>query len=155
MLINEIYGIFKYFHFSPVLKNNDSSYYLLIFIIILIIYSTTISIIIMMILIKNKKIKFNLLIKFLKYSLPFFSMTFFGQIFLLLITIFDCYEGHSYVNINLKCRTGLRYYYYLAPMTIIALFLLVFISIITNILYFKPVFIKTNSDILIKINCIN
>ena len=90
-------------------------------------------------------------IKLLRYLLPFFSITFFGQTFLTLVTVFDCTGGHSYVSEDKKCRTG-SLYLFIMPLIIISIIFLFLISIITNLLYFRPVFIKCNSDILKKEN---
>ena len=107
--------------------------------------------IIIMIIIINKKIKIFWPIKLLRYLLPFFSITFFGQTFLTLVTVFDCTGGHSYVSEDKKCRSG-SLYLFIMPLIIIAIIILFLISIITNLLYFRPVFIKCNSDILKKEN---
>ena len=100
-----------------------------------------------------KKNKLNILwpITILKYCLPFFSFTFFSQSFLLLSTIFDCKEGFSYVSTTLKCRTGSWFTFY-GLTGGISLFLLSFTAILTNSLYFKPIFINTGSDLLKKTN---
>lgn len=107
--------------------------------------------IIIMIIVITKKIKLSWPIILLRYLLPFFSITFFGQTFLTLVTVFDCTGGHSYVSEDKKCRSG-SLYLFIMPLIIIAIIFLFLISIITNLLYFKPVFVKSNSDILKKVN---
>ena len=104
-----------------------------------------------MIAVIPKKIKLFWPIKLLRYFLPFFSITFFGQSFLALVTVFDCTGGHSYVSEDKKCRSG-TLYLIIMPFIIIAIIFLFLISAITNLLYFRPVFIKCNSDILKKEN---
>ena len=106
---------------------------------------------IIMIIVITKKIKLFWPIKLLRFLLPFFSITFFGQTILILVTVFDCAGGHSYVSENLKCRSG-AFYLTLMPFIILAIIFLFLISVITNLLYFRPVFIKCNSDILKKEN---
>ena len=107
--------------------------------------------IIIMIIVITKKIKLSWPIILLRYLLPFFSITFFGQTFLTLVTVFDCTGGHSYVSEDKKCRSG-SLYLFIMPLIIIAIIFLFLISIITNLLYFKPVFVKSKSDILKKVN---
>ena len=112
--------------------------------------------IIIILLVMAFKIKNNTLniiwpISILKIILPIFSYSFFSQSFLLLMTIFDCRDGNSYVSENIKCRTGI-WFYFLAPLSAIALFFQSIFAIITNILYFKPMFINDSIDILKKTN---
>ena len=107
--------------------------------------------IIIMVIVITKKIKLFWPIIILRYLLPFFSITFFGQSFLTLVTIFDCDGGHSYVSEDIKCKSG-AFYLSIMPFIIIAIIFLFLISFITNLLYFRPVFIKSKSDILKKEN---
>ena len=90
-------------------------------------------------------------IKILKYSLPLFSFGFFGQIFLMFTTIFYCRKKESNTSPYLKCRPG-HWFNKIKPIGGIAMFLHFLISFITNALYYKPVFIPSNSDLLKKSN---
>ena len=138
-------NILKFIHFTPIIRGKELVYYIIIFLIIFLIFFMAILIIIMIIII-TKKIKIFWPIKLLRYLLPFFSITFFGQTFLTLVTVFDCTGGHSYVSEDKKCRSG-SLYLFIMPLIIISIIFLFLISIITNLLYFRPVFIKCNSDI--------
>ena len=102
--------------------------------------------------IKNKNYTILWPISILKFCLPFFSVFFFGQIFLLLTTIFDCQNGKTYVSNELNCRTGL-WFSIEAPLTLIAMIFFVLLSLITNTLYYKSTFVKYGSDVLKKTNC--
>ena len=102
--------------------------------------------------IKNKNYRILWPISILKFGLPFFCMFFFGQIFLLLTTIFDCQNGKTYVSKELNCRTGL-WFSIEAPLTLIAMIFFVLLSLITNTLYYKSTFVKNGSDVLKKTNC--
>ena len=131
-----------------------SIYFLFITIISVIIYILAILIIYSCYIIhKNKKeIKWPILI--LRYFLPFCSISFYGQIFLFLASIFICQDGHSYVSMKLKCRKGEQFIIH----SLIAGFAMVFLIIIaflTNALYYKALFIKSNSDVLKKTNSIS
>ena len=138
---------------TPFLKNNIQIYFILVNIVIVLIYLMTILVIIMSYRVKNKN--FNILwpISLLKFFLPFFSVCFFGQIFLLLTTIFDCQNGFAYVSKELICRTGL-WFIIDAPLSGIAMALLTLIALITNNLYYKSSFLRDGSDVLKKTNCL-
>ena len=101
--------------------------------------------------IKNNKLNILWPITILKFCLPIISFTFFGQIILLLATIFDCRDGNTFVSENIKCRTG-KWFQIFGPLTGIALFFAVVISLMTNMLYFEPIFYNSKSDILKKTN---
>ena len=153
MIITNILDIFKYIHFIALLKNNVLPYFFSLIFSILLIYLMAILIIIKLFTIKKQKLYFFWPITLLKIFLPFISMTFYGQIFLLFITVFDCIDGFAFVNANIKCRTGL-WFKILSPMAIIAIIFHTIIAIITTLLYFKPIFSDRNSNILKKVNTI-
>ena len=138
---------------TPILKNNIQIYFILVNVLIALIYSLTILLIIMSYRIKNKKLDKLWPISILKFCLPFFSVCFFGQSFLLLTTIFDCQNGFAYVSKELVCRTGL-WFSIDAPLAGIGLILHSLLALVTNILYYKSTFIKYGSDVLKKTNCI-
>ena len=138
---------------TPILKNNIQIYFILVNVIIILIYTLTILLIIMSYKIKNNQLNNLWAISILKFCLPFFSVCFFGQSFLLLTTIFDCQNGFSYVSKLLICRTGI-WFNIDAPLAGIAIILHFFLALITNILYYKSTFVKNGSDVLKKTNCI-
>ena len=133
------------------LKNNTKIYFTAIAIIIGIDYTIIILILIMSFRIKNDKLNILWPVTILKYCLPFFSFSFFGQSFLLKLTIFDCKNGSTFINEEIKCRTRL-WFSFLSPFTFLALLFHVTYAIITNLLYYKPKFINYGSDLLKKIN---
>jgi hypothetical protein len=100
---------------------------------------------------KNDKLNILWPLTILKFCLPCFSFSFFSQSFLLKLTIFDCKNGFTFVNEDLKCRTGL-WFSFLAPLTFLALLFHVSYAIITNLLYYKPKFINCDSNLLKKTN---
>ena len=136
---------------TPLLKNNIMIYFIILNLLIILIFLTTILIIIMIFKIKKKKI-YYIPLSILKLCLPFFSVCFFGQIFLLLRTIFDCQSGFAYVSKELVCRKGI-WFSIDAPLAGIAMVLLIILALITNTLYYKSSFVKNGSDILKKTNC--
>ena len=87
----------------------------------------------------------------LRYSLPLFCFGFFGQIFLMFTTIFYCRKSESSTSPYLKCRPG-HWFNNIKPIAGIAMFLHFFIAFITNSLYYKPIFMKSNCDLLKKSN---
>ena len=136
---------------TPFLKNNIQIYFILVNLLIFIIFVIAILLIIMAYRIKNKKLNILWPISILKFVLPFLSVCFFGQSFLLLTTIFDCQNGFAYVSKELICRTGI-WFTVDAPLSAIAMAIFFLIALITNTLYYKPSFVKTGSDILKKTN---
>jgi len=119
----------------------------------LLIYFIFILILVMSYRIKNKLPRLNFIISFLRFILPIMSFGFFGQIFLLLTTFFDCQNGNSYVSAKLKCRTG-NWFTYFFPFIVLAIILHISIALLTNLLYFKSIFIPSTSDILQKTSSI-
>ena len=126
-------------------------YYLFILHFIIINYLVFILLIIMIFKIKNKKLNILWPISILKYYLPFFSYTFFGQSFFLLSTVYNCNDGYILGSDIVKCMNGF-YYKILLTLTGIALFFQSLIAMLTNFLYFKPIFYKSDSDLLKKTN---
>ena len=98
---------------------------------------------------KNKKHSQEVFIFFLRILLPIFSYTFFGQIFSFLTSVYYCRKEESYESPYLHCLTGL-WIYSLTPAAIIAMVLQIIIGLITNSLYYIPLFHKRNSDVLKK-----
>jgi len=93
--------------------------------------------------------RINCLISILRIMLPVMSFGFFGQIFLLLTTFFDCQNGNSYVSTQLKCRTG-NWFIYFFPFIVLAIILHICVALLTNLLYYKSIFIPSYSDVLQK-----
>ena len=90
---------------------------------------------------KNNNIIWPLYI--LNYCLPIFFNTFFGQNFLLIITIFDCRNEKPYFEINFSCKRY-SFFYALLFFSIIALIIHIFLSFITVWMYYKPDYIVNN-----------
>jgi hypothetical protein len=82
-------------------------------------------------------------INILKYSLPIFFITFFGQTFLLIVSIFNCQNGIRYYNSNLSCKDDVVFYS-LAPFAIIALIVQIILSFITVSMYYQQDYINKN-----------
>jgi hypothetical protein len=136
-------------HLIPLLKGRITMYFLFMAILCLLIYFIFVLIIFMSYRIKNKMPRINCLISFLRLMLPIMSFGFFGQIFLLLTTFFDCQNGNSYVSTQLKCRTG-NWFTYFSPFIVLAIILHICVALLTNLLYYKSVFIPSFSDVLQK-----
>ena len=102
---------------------------------------------------KNKKLTIKWPIQILKFSMPLISNAFFGQFLLIIKSVYDCINGYSFASDDIKCRSGLAFYI-LASLGDIAIILLIFIALITNIFYYKIIFIKSNSDALKKMGCL-
>ena len=136
-------------HLIPLLKGHNYVYFIFMAILCLFIYFIFILIIFLSYRIKNKKPRINILISFLRFILPVMSFGFFGQIFLFLTTFFDCQNGKSYVSTQLKCRTG-KWFTFFFPFIALALLLHIFVALLTNLLYYKSIFVPSISDVLQK-----
>ena len=99
--------------------------------------------------IRLKAKKYNILwpIYLLKYVLPIFFFSFFGQTYLLIISLFYCKNGKSYYNSELSCRNDTSFYI-LTPFSIIALIIQIFFSFITASAYYHPEYIKNKKKII-------
>ena len=150
MLIGKISNIFQPIHLHPILRSSIKSYYIFVFVVLFIAYSIPILLIFILVN-KNEKLKIEWPIKLLKIFLPLFSITFFSQIFLTLLKIFDNYKGNLTVSFNIRERYP-SLFKYVAPITGIGLGLISLIALITNLLYYKPIFNENSSDILKKHN---
>ena len=119
--------------------------------IIFVIFFTSILILIMAYKIRNKKKKIFWEIKILKYILPILSFGFYGQIYLMFTTIFYCRLSESKTSPYLTCRPN-HWFYKIKIIGGIAMFLHFLIAYITNTLYYKPVYLPSESDLLKKSN---
>ena len=118
----------------------------------LIILILVILIIYLCIMIKKDRLNTIWPISILRFCLPIFSISLFGHIFIFLVTLFDCQDGHSYASSKLPCRSGVLLYF--SPFIILTMILLVFIAFITNTLYYRSLFHVCKSDVLKKTNSI-
>ena len=132
-----------YIHFVPFLKEKQQYYY-----IILIVYVCILIIILVIFLFMTFRLKSNNYrvlwpIYILKYSLPIFFISFFGQTFLLMLTLFTCTNGKSYYNSNISCKQDI-YFYSVVPITIIGIIIQIILSLITVSMYYQQDFINKN-----------
>lgn len=98
--------------------------------------------------------KFNILwpICLLCYALPLICQTFFGQIFLMLISIFKCWnENILYYGSKTECHPN-NFYYVTLPICCIGLIIQIALSYVTISLYYQADFICDAGDVLKKTN---
>ena len=95
--------------------------------------------------------KYNILwpISILKYFLPIICYTFFGQLFLLLISTFKCLYGKLYYGSKTFCIIG-RWFYFTSPLTIIAMIIQFLLSYITISMHYQVDFINVENNSLKK-----
>ena len=101
--------------------------------------------------IKYRKIKRLWFVDILKITLPIISYFFFGQIFIVLTSIFYCRKEESYESPYLHCLEGV-WIYSLKPAAVIGIILQIIIGFITNSLYYTQYFEKKKSDLLKRID---
>ena len=98
--------------------------------------------------------KYNILwpINILRYALPIICITFFGQLFLILLSIFKCiYDNKLYYAADVECQIG-SWYYITCPICCIGIILQIILSYITISLYYQADFICENANVLKKNN---
>jgi hypothetical protein len=88
----------------------------------------------------------------IRIFISFFFVTFFGHILLYFISIFYCDQDRAYISNTLQCRG--KWLLNHIPSVIISMVILIKITILTNLLYFKSPFNLSRSDILKKKNTI-
>ena len=98
---------------------------------------------------KAKVVHYNIYISFLKLVLQLVCFTFFGQIFELLIVVFICENNVSIIDNTLECRKG-TWFYFDGILCIICLLLLIYFSISSISIFYKPNFIIEENDVLKK-----
>ena len=147
--MKQIISVFKYFHFTTLLKSKISEYFIMLKVMPLIIYVLAIIMIILIFQIKNHKLKSIWLLTILRIFLPIISIGLFGQILLFFLLLFDCEDGHHNLSEKLECRNG-DWFILHSPFIIIAMILHFFISLITNTLYYKSLYDVSKSDALKK-----
>ena len=100
-------------------------------------------------LFSNKKKKILWPISILKNCLPVFFISFFGQTFLLIISLYECRDGKTYYDSGTICKEG-TFFYALIGFSILALVIQIFFSFITVSLYYQNDFIINNNDGVLK-----
>ena len=95
------------------------------------------------------KINTNWPIYILRYCLPIFFITFFGQTFLLIISLYECKNGITYYDSNYTCRSQITFYI-LYPISIIPIIIQIFLSFITSSIYYIPDYIINNKNNILK-----
>ena len=143
--------IVQYSQFLPLFKSHILLYKTFIIIIIILIYSTAIILGTFAFRMKYRKLEIFWPIEVLKLTLPVISYFFFGQIFIVLTSVFYCRKEELYESPYLNCLDGL-WIYYLKPVAIIGIILQIIIGFITNSLYFTQYFEKKRSDLLKRID---
>ena len=147
----EIFNIFQFFHFTIIFKINSYFYTVIVFCVILLIIFTSILMIIMIYRIKHSIKLIFWPINILKIILPILSFGFFGQILLIFTTIFYCRKTESSTSPYLKCNSN-HWFNKIKSIAAIVMILHFIIAFITNTLYYKLIFIHSDSDLLKKSN---
>ena len=112
--------------------------------------------IIMIFRIKSKKNHIVWILNILKYFLPIFCVTFFGQAFLLIISLYECRNGKTYYDKNYSCRNK-TVFYVLYSIAVIPLMIQIFFGFVTSTMYYIPdyIIINNNNSVLLKRNTLS
>ena len=133
-LLEKITVITQYIYFTPLVLGNIIIYLVILNIVLLFLF--ILIVLLLIITIKDKpNIKYyNYYISILSRTLPFVCLTFFGQVFGLLISIFICSpDNKSIIHESLECRNGILFYIE-ATLCSICLCFFTFFSFITIII---------------------
>ena len=153
-LLEKITVITQYIYFTPLVLGNIIIYLVILNIVLLFLF--ILIVLLLIITIKDKpNIKYyNYYISILSRTLPFVCLTFFGQVFGFLISIFICSsDNKSIIHESLECRNGILFHIE-ATLCSICLCFFTFFSFITIILFFRPDFILEENDVFKKTSSI-
>ena len=142
-------NIFNYLHLIVFLDDN-LEYFLVAFYV----YITFLLFVLILFFIMSFRLKagkYNILwpICILKYCLPIICKTFFGQIFILLISAFKCPEGRLYYNSKASCTIG-TWFYVGVPISCFAIIIQIILSYVTISMYYQADFISEGNNLLKK-----
>ena len=142
-------NIFNYLHLIVFLDDN-LEYFLVAFYV----YITFLLFVLILFFIMSFRLKagkYNILwpICILKYCLPIICKTFFGQIFILLISAFKCPEGRLYYNSKAPCTVG-TWFYVGVPISCLAIIIQIVLSYVTISMYYQADFISEGNNLLKK-----
>ena len=83
----------------------------------------------------------------MQFIIPFISSSFFTQFFYTFLTIFYCDDNNSknsYFSSSYKCLSGI-WFYIQVPLCLISIILLLFISYITNLIFYNPMCLRAKN----------
>ena len=128
-------------------KNNPIVYFIILNFFIFFIILSSIIFVIAAIKINNKYLNPLLYIQILQFIIPFISTYFFSQFFYSLLTVFSCDDKDpkaSFFSQSYKCLNGM-WFYIQVPLCSISLILLLFISFITNLIFYNPMCLRAEN----------
>ena len=145
--MEQIYKMGKYLFLINFTKNNIISYFVILNIFIFIIFFSQAFFIIISIKLKNNHNNISLWpIYILQFIIPFISSNFFSQIFYTLLSIFYCDEKNNnfFFIPSYKCLNG-KWFNIQASLCIISIVILLFISYITNSIFYNPMCLRAQN----------
>ena len=144
--MTELYYMSNYI-FIINFANNEIIYFIILNSFILVIFLSFLLFIVTIIKLYNNNLQTLWQIYILEFIIPFISSSFFGQIFYTLLTVFSCDKdnsNNSFFSSSYKCLEGLRFYIQ-APLCIIAIIILLFLSYITNLIFYNPMCLRARN----------
>ena len=131
-------------HIFPLLREHVTMYLGIMQAICAIIILVEILIIFMIYRIYHNQLNILWPLAIIRIFISFFFVTFFGHIILYFISIFYCDQDRAYISNTLQCRG--KWLLSHIPSVIISMVILIKITILTNLLYFKSPFCLSRSD---------
>lgn len=148
-MIEKVISISQFIQFSHLFLGNKTLFLLVLNIILLVLIIFLILLSILNVKDKTKIVHYNIYISFFKLVLQLVCFTFFSQFFELLIMIFICENNASMIDSTIECRKG-TWFYFDGIVCIICLLFLIYFSISSISIFYKPNFILEENDVLKK-----
>ena len=135
----------NYFYLINFAKNNIIIYFAFLNLFVLIIFFSLILFIIATVKLNNQSLTSLWPIYILQFIIPFISSDIFSQILYTLLTPFFCDENNnSFFDNSYKCFKGI-WFDIQAPICIISIIILFFISYITNLIFYNPMCLRAKN----------
>ena len=148
-MIEKITSTLQYIQIARIFLGNKTIFLLILNIVLLALFIFLILLMILNLKDKAKVVHYNIYISFFRLILQLVCFTFFGQIFELLIIVFICENNVSIIDNTLECRKG-TWFFFDGILCIICLLLLIYFSISSISIYYKPNFIIEENNVLKK-----
>ena len=143
-------------HFIPFLRGKLYYFFIALIIYFGILILILILFVVMILRFKSKKYNFLWPLYILKYCLPIIFITFFGQTFILILSVYECTNGITFYDEKYSCPNK-KAFRILYPLTVFPIIIQIFFGFITVTLYFIPdyISINNNNSILVKRNTLS
>ena len=142
----EINSILKYIRIIEFFKGTKGVYLIIIDIVIIIIILLFIALIMITFNMQKKYFFKPIYFNILKIMIPIILISFFGQIFHILLSIIKCEKGLTFFSLDIKCEE-INSYTIQKFLSIFTIIILILMSSIFTSIYYIPIFVKGNNNL--------